>query len=384
MNNLLHRKNGCWIAGGIPFARKLDALAHASKTNTYLRFYFHDHIWESFDRSILGKNSLQFLYKLRAEQLRDQYDYLILYYSGGADSHNILHTFLTNNIRLDEIRVKWPKQLKDGYGYVPNIIDTTANNHVSEWNYAIKPVLEKLHLSNPEIKINFIEYTENIDRQKIEVARIEKEVYRMNMLKAALSSFVQRLNKNIYTQFPFKKNEAHIFGTDKPILNVNGNSIEMVFVDHLIENTVFPADIENPNIEFFYWTPDFPLLPMEQSYQTAVYLAAHNLLNCIKLENVSPRSELLKNKKQELRQIQRKILYDHSWNNNFQAGKPRALLDDVYFWIYESREFDNLRENFSIAMKNLFTDIDARYLLTYDKGTIMSETYTKGFPILNL
>jgi len=125
-------------------------------------------------------------------------------------------------------------------------------------------------------------------------------------------------------------------------------------------------------------------LPMEQSYQTAVYLAAHNLLNCIKLENISPRSELLKNKKQELRQIQRKILYDHSWNNNFQAGKPRALLDDVYFWIYESREFDNLRENFSTAMKNLFADIDARYLLSYDKGTILSETYTKGFHILNL
>jgi len=47
--------------------------------------------------------SLDFLYALRARQLREKYDYLVLYFSGGADSTNILKTFIDNNIFLDEI-----------------------------------------------------------------------------------------------------------------------------------------------------------------------------------------------------------------------------------------------------------------------------------------
>jgi hypothetical protein len=48
-------------------------------------------------------DSLDELYRQRAQELRDQYDHLVLMYSGGIDSHNILETFLHNNIHLDEV-----------------------------------------------------------------------------------------------------------------------------------------------------------------------------------------------------------------------------------------------------------------------------------------
>jgi len=385
MNSLINLKNGCWIAGGIPFANKLDALTHASKTNSYLRFYFHDHVWESFDKKLLGKISLSKLYKQRAEQLRDRYEYLILYYSGGADSHNILKTFLDNGIKLDEIRVKWPKPLKDGLLYISNDKDLSAANTVSEWDYAIKPQLEKLRSTNPEIKISFIEYTNDIDRQKINVETLEQEFYNLNMYKGSIATFIQRMNKKIYTNLISKKKEAHIFGTDKPILNYNGQSIELVFVDILLENTILPTGITNYNTELFYWTPDFPLLPMEQAYQTALYIKHMKLFDCISLGSINPQSDILKIKKESLRQIQKKILYSHTWNENiFQAGKPTPLLDDVHFWVFQNREFEQLRNNYEHAVKNLFSQIDDRYLLTNSKGKILSETYTKGFKILDL
>jgi hypothetical protein len=47
--------------------------------------------------------SLDDLYRQRAQELRDQYDHLVLMYSGGIDSHNILETFLRNQIHLDEV-----------------------------------------------------------------------------------------------------------------------------------------------------------------------------------------------------------------------------------------------------------------------------------------
>ena len=38
-------------------------------------------------------------------QLRDEYDYIRLYYSSGSDSETCLQTFMKNNIPIDEIVV---------------------------------------------------------------------------------------------------------------------------------------------------------------------------------------------------------------------------------------------------------------------------------------
>ena len=124
---------------------------------------------------------------------------------------------------------------------------------------------------------------------------------------------------------------------------------------------------------------------MEQAYQTAKFIKENKLFDCINLDSINPQSDTLKNKKESLRLIQKKILYQDTWNNNiFQAGKPKPLLDDVYFWMFENNEFDLLKNNFNIAVKNIFSQIDDRYLLSNPKGSILSETYTKGFKILDL
>ena len=88
--SLLQRKYGCWIVGGMAFDHKMKALRYASETNnTSIEFYYHNNIWDQFDRKLLGKIPLTTLYKERAQQLRDTYDHLVLHYSGGSDSHNI-------------------------------------------------------------------------------------------------------------------------------------------------------------------------------------------------------------------------------------------------------------------------------------------------------
>ena len=93
-------KYGYWETNGLKFENKVKALTYATQNNTGVKFVYHDKVWKNFDRSVLGKVSLNQLYKERAQQLRDSYDYLILYYSGGADSHNVLMSFINNNIKL--------------------------------------------------------------------------------------------------------------------------------------------------------------------------------------------------------------------------------------------------------------------------------------------
>ena len=68
-----------------------------------VKYHFHDDFFSSFNWYQEPPQSIEYLYAERARQLRANYDYIILLYSGGADSHNILQTFVDNNIFLDEI-----------------------------------------------------------------------------------------------------------------------------------------------------------------------------------------------------------------------------------------------------------------------------------------
>ena len=90
-----------WIFDNKIFVNKHDVLDYAILQKNYnpnIEFIFHDEIYSKIDWKIEPSIDLETLYFLRAKQLRDTYDYLILQYSGGADSHQVLFTFLKNNI----------------------------------------------------------------------------------------------------------------------------------------------------------------------------------------------------------------------------------------------------------------------------------------------
>jgi hypothetical protein len=70
---------------------------------TQVTWHYHDEYFSSFDWSKPPADSIDTLYRKRCEQLRSSYDYIVLMYSGGSDSQNILDCFVKNNIHLDEI-----------------------------------------------------------------------------------------------------------------------------------------------------------------------------------------------------------------------------------------------------------------------------------------
>lgn len=395
MDNFLHNKYGCWIAGGLTFDNKVKALEYASKTKSTVRFYYHDHIWNSFDRSLLGKIPLPLLYKERAQQLRDSYDYLILYYSGGSDSHNILQTFLRNNIKLDEVRVRWAKPLVDGKFYEANTQDFSARNGVSEWDFCIRPELEKLKSSHPDIKINVVDYTNRLLSFNDSVEAIEKTLNDYRWYRGAFQSFVQRFDKEIYRPVG-KGKEGHIFGIEKPILQISDKTIDLVFLDQFLENTSLPLNYFNNEIECFYWSPDFPILPLEQAYQVALYVKQQKLIEngmldrldyifTDSIENFSPESFASRYKTNSLVYIQKEILFKDTWDNSkFSAGKPNDARSDWYFWLHESPEFNRLKLNYDQAMANVLGSIDSTLLLQAENSTMLIPRKTMPFKILSL
>jgi hypothetical protein len=380
----LFSKYGCWVVNNQGFLKKLDAFQYASKLgNDQIFFYYHNHIWENFDRSLLGKVSLKNLYKQRAEQLRDRYQYLVLHFSGGSDSFNILSTFLKNNIKLDEIVVKWPKILSEKNFYIPNDIDTSAKNALSEWDYAISPVLKKLSIHNPEIKITIVDYTENFISDRI-VNNLEKKLennYFYSNYTTAV--FFMTADTDKFDVTYKSENTGHIFGIEKPTLSYGLDGIYLHFADH-----AFDMLAVNPEIgikEPFYWSADLPILPMEQAYQCALYIASNPSLIPFLYNNTLASAADGNNIMKMQNKIFKEILYKESWNfNTFQAEKPDQDRHDWYRWMYEVSDFEKARLIFLENIKDITNTID--FSLFQNKTNInngLRKLKTKGFKILD-
>ena len=84
------------------FTNKLSAIREQVASSQGL--YFHTpKVYNNYDFTIEPKLSLEELCKQKALQLREENDKIVIWYSGGCDSHYVLNTFLQNKIPVDEI-----------------------------------------------------------------------------------------------------------------------------------------------------------------------------------------------------------------------------------------------------------------------------------------
>jgi hypothetical protein len=338
------------------YKNKVQALLEATRLRkqgqscTVWFLWYHD-VFKNFNKELLGKIPLKTLYKERAQQLRDNYDELILYYSGGADSHNILHTFLENNIKLDYVFVRWPYKILDKGLYKPNNQNTGATNFVSEWDYVIKPDLDYLKNNYPEIKIITSDWLD----------RADLNLYNDDLFSTQnhMHSAVNFLRMQSYSDIEINlldqgKRVAAIWGTDKPYLKKNSASSEVSFYfrDDLIQNAV-PVNSDANNIEYFYWSPDMPALAYEMAYQTFLWFKSRP--DKVQFINTSQHYSICG-------EIIKEVCYPH-WNfNRFQADKPDVSKKNKDFWFYDHPEFNSIVDRWQHYHRNQLDDIHKDYL----------------------
>jgi hypothetical protein len=82
-------------------------LAHyeSFKTGSKVKFSVDQTAYDALNWLNEPEQSIQDLMAQHARRLRNQYDILILHWSGGTDSHTVYNVFRRNNIHIDEIRV---------------------------------------------------------------------------------------------------------------------------------------------------------------------------------------------------------------------------------------------------------------------------------------
>lgn len=316
---------GHWQVGKEIFYHKPTALITAGKLKKSVSYHFYDQIYDNFDRSLLGKKTLDELYVERARQLREKYDYLILYYSGGSDSRNILQTFLKNNIKLDCVFVRSWEQASNSKIY-PITHNTNSVNFMCEWDLTIKPDLEWLGKNHPEIKIETYDWTKDIFSVGIKDSLFEQQQHYIHLSSLFRIPTHSTMEKTMRER---GRSVASIFGIDHPLVSCDhyGN---VYFVFNDVSPTCFWASLENQEgQEYFYWTPDMPSIVFEQAYQIISFLNKYpQYINLFR--ESSTKLDLLSKKIQTASDYKSRILLRSIMNSQIFDQKNRLTKKIIY------------------------------------------------------
>lgn len=375
-----------YMCDGIRFNTQVDAMIYSSSKPNIpeIKLMYHHDIWSNFDTSSLGKISLDVLYRERCLQLREKYDYLILNFSGGSDSNNVLMSFINNNVHLDEIYVAWPKPLQDGKFYISNTMDSTARNIWSEWDYSIKPMLDWVSKHHPKIKINVDDFTEStnikmVDNMYNDFSRLKTSFG--NSLSLAARSIINVPNKKV----------ARIYGIDKPLISLNEdtNVVSMFFTDHGFTPIDFVRNL-NISPECFYWTPDLPQLPFEMAYALSEYFninrdKRHLMYSRKYAAQTRDNMNQLAIVSQYQNDISKKVCYT-TWNNRFQVKKTVTADNSCHwFWLYENSELNSLKQAFISNSQSIKHNISEKYIIDVNvPGSNLKATTSYLYPFRKL
>jgi len=267
----MNTKLGYYKVGHHLFYNKLQAILYANPTKADITWHFNNEIFDKCDWTNEPPVSLDMLYGERARQIREEFDYVIIMASGGADSTNVLYSFLNNNIRVDEIIIGAP--LSGLKNWKVNLDDTSANNTISETMMAQLPLMSKISKSHPNIKITLHDYFEDILKLKTDDWIYDASAHWIHFsgtVRHSLDKF-----HHIRNMAEGGKKIGVVYGIDKPIIcRAESGNLYTVIPDPVV-NVVTPHFKDRyPNVEsvLFYYTPDFPELMIKQAHEVCRWI----------------------------------------------------------------------------------------------------------------
>lgn len=263
---------GYYIYDSKLYLNKIEAMNEALARKDYtpnIKFLFNDDVYAKIDCTVEPELSLSDYYWKRAQQLRKQYDYLILMYSGGSDSYQILMTFLKNGIFLDEIRTLYPISI------LKKIQATPDPQHpfglLFEYEFAALPGLQLAKQLSPKTKINIIDTVSVYQKSYNE--NWLPYIYQDFRTSGGLYHTIRRTDESIQLQKEvenWKKSVGVIYGADKPYMRIDSNNyLYFYFSDfsrcgaqHIY---LFGNDLAfRP--EMFFWARNSPMITLKQAH----------------------------------------------------------------------------------------------------------------------
>jgi hypothetical protein len=284
MTYLYHNK-GVYSCNGKNFFNKLEAILESNVSGCGVGWDYHDSVFGKHNWSIEPPASLKELYKQRALQLREAYDHLVLFYSGGVDSWNILKTFIDNNIRVDEIYMFGAFEAEEKE-YSKLGLSTDPGYYTREVRRSL-PLVKKL-VAEKNIKVNVFDWTRHILEAANDRDWFWNAGVRFDPTCMVRSKFHKIFREHSELVHKGKK-VGFVYGIDKPRLIRDDNTVYFAFIDLIMTTGTLPTnDILGEyweNDEYFYWTPNMPELAIKQSHMVINWLKLNNKIDLIKHTN---------------------------------------------------------------------------------------------------
>lgn len=261
---------GYYKIGDYQTFSKVEAMEVEARTKQTITWHFNDEIYSLHDWTVEPTESIEELYMERARQLRNKYDYLVLFYSGGSDSHNMLMSFVNAGIYIDEIAaLSYLQGDKDPQSFINKESYETAlpfAKQLTETNALYHTTVVT------ELDISYI--TQNLF-ERISIHDFQYYANTVPSVNNVAKSFIRETSPR-YQQLMATKSVAFVWGSEKP-LNTRFQSGKFYFQFTDLFECCVGARTQGVNRpeehdELFYSTPDAPKIAIKMCHLVKNFL----------------------------------------------------------------------------------------------------------------
>lgn len=382
--------SGYWKVGDRYFFNKAECLRYATSINDFnVTFHYHDEFYNSLQWHTEPSESLEELYRRRAQQLRDKYDYIILSFSGGSDSYNVLDTFLKNGIHIDCIATSYPVQAIEKLKSTFNPNDTSANNAIFEFTEVALPKLKEVAKLSPKTEIAILDHTNTAIDMILANKLHTMPVGGVGASPGLAGHYMIGEKVREYNE---KGKAVYLTGVDKPKIayNTKNKKFGTYFDDVSLVLGNWNKDAYsgyNPNVEHFYYTTEMPEL-----WQKQLHILKRAVMPIIQMAE-EDRPDFFK--KLTMKTVNnnymfyvhdiffKKLIYN-TWSENFfQAGKPSGFFFQEHSnWFLKGDLTDKRSKDYHYGqVMEILNGIDPKFIIHDSNGKPLQFNYLQTKPI---
>ena len=343
---------GFYQVNDLKFFSKLEATQAHERVGGNIRWNFNESTFSSYNWKTEPKQSLNELYRIRAQQLRDKYDYLVLWFSGGADSSNVLNSFIDNDIKLDEcVSLVNYEATGDKFNFLNGEIFNVA-----------APKIEQAKLKQPHLVHRLVDLSQlMIDHFTKHDTKFDW-IYHMNGYLNANNASKQDIKlkvKEWADMISTGKRVCFIHGIDKPRITQVKDNYYFMFVD--LVDTAVSGNIQMLNRpwefdELFYWTPDLPELVIKQAHVVKNFVRP--LLHDSDHLTTSPETvAIIRNgtKKYLKLDTMHRLIYPGWYPVPYQSKAPSLFFTPRDDWFYALPDSDPAKYAWMTGLKEIWS-----------------------------
>lgn len=278
VGEVLYGPMGHYLVGNKVFYSNRDALAAANISKEKVSWHFYDHIWQqAHAQGAWRYQTLDQLYRARARQIRQNYDYVAILFSGGWDSRNIIDSFAREGLHIDDLVIFINPELEK----TADFHNKQAINWYGEIVYHAVPHALQFQQTHPKTHVTQIDWLDVVEQAyadpalAMKLGRAKPGLLFGRWLKVAQDP---GLEKRIAG-----KKACMLIGMDKPCIIQDDSVARAFFPEGLVrmfsivnKSSGFPSNI---TWEPFYWTPDLPDLAIRGWYEILDLCRTNPLVN---------------------------------------------------------------------------------------------------------